>query len=118
MTIYRHRNPWPIPPVRFNDLVVQEVNALKLLGVTFDKHLNDGQHLRAIALCATQCVGFLRKASRVLGLHGPAVALQGLRPPDDGVLPSRVVQSCSLPSFPSCKGTETRSFADWSWDHC
>ena len=77
MTISRHRNPWPIPPVRFNGLIVQEVNALKLLGVTFDKHLNYGQHLRATALRATQRIGFLRKASRVLGLHGRAVAYKG-----------------------------------------
>ena len=74
MTISRHRNHWPIPPVRFNGLLVQEGNALKLLGLTCDKHLNYGQHLRATALRATQRIGFLRKASRVLGLHGRAVA--------------------------------------------
>ena len=75
--ISRHRNPWPIPPVHFNGFIVQEVNALKLLGVTFDKPLNFGQNLRGTALCATQRIGFLRKASRVLGLHGRAVAYKG-----------------------------------------
>ena len=50
---------------------------VQLLGVTFDKHLNYGQNLRATALRATQRIGFLRKASRVLGLHGRAVAYKG-----------------------------------------
>ena len=101
MTISRHRNPWPIPPVRFNGLTVQEVNALKLLGVTFDKHLNYGQHLRATALRATQRIGFLRKAFQSPRSTRPRCSVQGLRPPDDGVLPSGVVRSCSLQSFPS-----------------
>ena len=78
MTISRYRNPWPIPPVCFKSLIVQEVNALKLRGVTFDKHLNYGQHLRATALRTTKRILFLRKASRVLGLHSRAVAHKGL----------------------------------------
>ena len=39
LTITRHRIPWPIAPVQFSGLAVEEVCVLKLLGVTFDKHL-------------------------------------------------------------------------------
>ena len=44
MTISRHRIDWPIPPVAFKGLMVADVDTLKLLGVTFDRHLHCGQH--------------------------------------------------------------------------
>ena len=58
MTISRHRVDWPIPPVAFNGLNVADVDTLKLLGVTFDRHLHCGQHLRTTALRATRRIGF------------------------------------------------------------
>ena len=39
MAISRHRVDRPIPPVAFNGLNVAEVDTLKLLGVSFDRHL-------------------------------------------------------------------------------
>ena len=54
MTISRHRVDWPIPPVAFNGLNVADVDTLKLLGVTFDRHLHYGQYLRTTALHAAQ----------------------------------------------------------------
>ena len=62
----RHRVDWPIPPVAFNGLNVADVDTLKLLGVTFDRHLHFGQHLRTTALRAARRIGFLRKAFKVL----------------------------------------------------
>ena len=59
LTITRHRIPWPITPVQFSGLAVEEVGVLKLLGVTFDKHLFYGPHLQRIALRAAQRIGFL-----------------------------------------------------------
>ena len=56
--------------------------------MTFDKHLNYGQHLCATALRANQRIGFLRKASRVLGLHARAVAYKGFVRP--------MMEYCSL----------------------
>ena len=67
MTISRHRHPWPIAPLRFGPVAVEEVTSLKLLGVTFDKSMSYSQHLRSVSVRATQRIGFLRKASSVLG---------------------------------------------------
>ena len=77
MTISRHRVDWPIPPVAFNGLNVAEADTLKLLGVTFDRHLHYGQHLRNTALRAAQRIGFLRKAFQVLDHKGRTVAYKG-----------------------------------------
>ena len=77
MTITRHRNPWTIPPVSFHNIDVEEVSGLKLLGVTFDKHLFYGLHLRAIAMHAARRIGFLRKASKILDQHGRLSAYKG-----------------------------------------
>ena len=68
MTITRHRIPWPIAPVQFSGLAVEEVGVLKLLGVTFDKHLFYGPHLQRIALRAAQRIGFLRKTTKTVSM--------------------------------------------------
>ena len=77
MTISRHRIDWPIPPVAFNGLNVADVDTIKLLGVTFDRHLHYGQHLRATALRAARRIGFLRKACKVLDHKGRTAAYKG-----------------------------------------
>ena len=77
MTISRHRVDWPIPPVAFNGLNVADVDTLKLLGVTFDRHLHYGQHLRTTALRAARRIGFLRKAFKVLDHKGRTAASKG-----------------------------------------
>ena len=77
LTITRHRIPWPIAPVQFSGLAVEEVGVLKLLGVTFDKHLFYGPHLQRIALRAAQRIGFLRKSFKVLDTHGRFAAYKG-----------------------------------------
>ena len=77
MTISRHRVDWPIPPVAFNGLNVADVDTLKLLGVTFDRHLHYGQHLRTTALRAARQIGFLRKAFKVLDHKGRTAAYKG-----------------------------------------
>ena len=64
-TISRHLRPWPIPPVKFDGVTVEEENLPRLLGVTFEKMLSFGQHLRSVAVRAAQRIGFLRKASAV-----------------------------------------------------
>ena len=77
LTITRHRTPWPIAPVQFSGLAVEEVGVLKLLGVTFDKHLFYGPHLQRIALRAAQQIGFLRKSFKVLDTPGRLAAYKG-----------------------------------------
>ena len=77
MTISRHRVDWPIPPVAFNGLNVADVDTIKLLGVTFDRHLHYGQHLRTTALRAARRIGFLRKACKVLDHKGRTAAYKG-----------------------------------------
>ena len=77
MTISRHRSDWAIPPVTFNGLRVEEVDTMKLLGVTFDRHLYYGAHLRSTAIRAAQRIGFLRKAYRLLNHHGKTVVYKG-----------------------------------------
>ena len=77
MTISRHRVDWPIPPVAFNRLNVADVDTIKLLGVTFDRHLHYGQHLRTTALRAARRIGFPRKACKVLDDKGRTAAYKG-----------------------------------------
>ena len=77
LTITRHRIPWPIAPVQFSGLAVEEFGVLKLLGVTFDKHLFYGPHLQRIALRAAQRIGFLRKSFKVLDTHCRFAAYKG-----------------------------------------
>ena len=77
MTISRHRVDWPIPPIAFNGLNVTDVDTIKLLGVTFDRHLHYGQHLRITALRAARRIGFLRKACKVLDHKGRTAAYKG-----------------------------------------
>ena len=76
-TISRHLRPWPIPPVKFDGVNVEEANSLRLLGVTFDKTLSFGQHLRSVAVRAAQRIGFLRKASAVLDIPGRLTTYKG-----------------------------------------
>ena len=77
LTITRHRIPWQIAPVQFSGLAVEEVGVLKLLGVTFDKHLFYGPHLQRIALRAAQRIGFLRKSFKVQDTPGRLAAYKG-----------------------------------------
>ena len=58
--------PWAIPQVSFGGHAVGAATEVKLLSVTFDKKLNFASHIRAVALRATQRLGFLRRASRIL----------------------------------------------------
>ena len=62
---------------KFSGLAVEEVGVLKLLGVTFDKHLFYGPHLQRIALRAPQRIGFLRKSFKVLDTPGRFAAYKG-----------------------------------------
>ena len=81
MVISRHKNDWAIPPVSFNGHVVDEVDTMRLLGVTFDRHLSYSPHLRSTAVRAAQRIGFLRKAFTLLDHHGRTVAYKGfIRP--------------------------------------
>ena len=81
MVISRHKNYWAIPPVSFNGHVVDEVDTMRLLGVTFDRHLSYSSHLHSTAVRAAQRIGFLRKAFTLLDHHGQTVAYKGfIRP--------------------------------------
>ena len=54
---------------------------MRLLGVTFDRHLSYSPHLRSTAVRAAQRIGFLRKAFTLLDHHGRTVAYKGfIRP--------------------------------------
>ena len=50
---------------------------MRLLGVTFDRHLSYSPHLRSTAVSAAQRIGFLRKAFTLLDHHGRTVAYKG-----------------------------------------
>ena len=77
MVISRHKNDWAIFSVSFNGHVVDEVDTMRLLGVTFDQHLSYSPHLRSTAVRAAQRIGFLRKAFMLLDHHGRTVAYKG-----------------------------------------
>ena len=65
--ISNHRPPWAIPQVSLGGHAITAATELKLLGVTFDNKLNFASHIRAVALRATQRLGFLLgRASRIL----------------------------------------------------
>ena len=54
---------------------------MRLLGVTFDRHLNNSPHLRSTAVRAAGRIGFLRKTFTLLDHHGWTVACKGfIRP--------------------------------------
>ena len=96
-TISRHLRPWPIPLVKFDGVTVEEANSLRLLGVTFDKTLSFGQHLRSVAVRAAQRIGFLRVCR---SRHPrPAHHIQRLRTPTHGVQSSCVEWGSCLPSL-------------------
>ena len=81
MVVSRQKNDWAIPPVSFNSHVVDEVDTMRLLGVTFDRHLSYSPHLPSTAVRAAQRIGFLRKAFTLLDHHGRTVAYKGfIRP--------------------------------------
>ena len=96
--ISRHLRPWPIPPVKFDVVTVEEANSLRLLGVTFDKTLSFGQHLRSVAVRAAQRIGFLRKASAVLDIPGGLTTYKGFVRPlmEYSPLVWRGVAACHL----------------------
>ena len=68
--------PWRASTISAT-LNVADVDTLKLLGVTFDRHLHYGQHLRTTALRAARRIGFLRKAFKVLDHKGRTAAYKG-----------------------------------------
>ena len=77
-TISRHLCPWQIPSVKFDGVTsTEEVNSLRFLGVTFDKTLSVGQHLRSVAVRAAQQIGFLRKAPAVVDIPGRLTTYKG-----------------------------------------
>ena len=82
MTISRHRVDWPIPPVAFNGLIVADVDTIKLLGVTFDRHLHYSQHLRTTALRAAQRIGLPEEGMQSTGPQRPDFRLQRFRSAD------------------------------------
>ena len=51
---------------------------MRLLGVTFDRHLSYSPHLRSTAVRAAQRIGFLRKALTLLDHHGRTAVLMQL----------------------------------------
>ena len=77
MSISRHHQQWPVAPLEFGGVFVEEVTSLKLLGVTFDNKLSFSYHLRSVALRAAQRIGFLRKACAILDRPGRLRAYKG-----------------------------------------
>ena len=54
---------------------------MRLLGITFDRHLSYSPHLPSTAVRAAQCIGFLRKAFTLLDHRCRTVAYKGfIRP--------------------------------------
>ena len=64
--ISNYRPPWAILQVSFGGHAITAATEVKLLGVTFNNKLNFASHIRAVALRATQRLGILRRASRIL----------------------------------------------------
>ena len=64
--ISNHQPPWAIPQASFGGHAITDATEVKLLGVTLYNKLNFASHIRAVALHATQKLGFLRRASRIL----------------------------------------------------
>ena len=77
MTVTRQRKPWHIPSVSFQGKEVAECSRMKLLGVTFDDCLSYGDHIRTVATCSAQRIGFLRKACPVLDPPGRLATYRG-----------------------------------------
>jgi len=66
-----------IPPLTFNDVIVEESSEIKLLGVTFDERLSFAHHIHTVALRASQRLGLLRRVARLLDVRGRAAVYNG-----------------------------------------
>ena len=71
------RDPPQSQPLQFDGATVPEAGHLKLLGVTFDHTIHFGAHVRTLSLCATSCLGLLRKASQLLNCRGRLSVYKG-----------------------------------------
>ena len=119
MTISRHRVDWPIHPVAFNGLNVADVDTLKLLGVTFGRHLHYGQHLRTTALRAARRIGFLRKAFKVLDHKDRTAAYKDFVRPMLEYCPLVWPGAADSHLDPtSGQSPKTRPFIAWTGNHC
>ena len=77
MTISHHRPPWRHPTLSFDGTMVREESALKLLGVTIDSTLGYADHLRNVAVRASQRMYFLRRVAPLLNALGRAKLFKG-----------------------------------------
>ena len=77
MTVSRIRGDWQIPEITFAGVAVPETDLLDLLGVSFDKSLTMGPHVRAVARKAASKLGFLRRASYLLDPAGMTTVYKG-----------------------------------------
>ena len=77
MVLSHHRPPWSHPSLQFAGTSVAEESSLKLLGVVFDRKLLFAQHLRCVALRASQRLYFLRRIAAMLNPSGRAKVYKG-----------------------------------------
>ena len=71
MIVSRSRtvNP-PHPPLFINDVTLNIVHSLKLLGVLFDSKFTFERHLRTVSSSISQKIGILRKCSKIYANDG------------------------------------------------
>ena len=77
MIISRRHTVVDAPSLTFGGVPIQTTDCLKLLGINFDSSLSFRVHVHNIAVRANQRLGFLRKASRVLDVHGRLTVYKG-----------------------------------------
>ena len=70
-----------LPPITFGGTTIAVAEHLRLLGVTFDSKLSFHRHLQQVAARTKQRLGFLRRATRILDVHGRQDTYKGfIRP--------------------------------------
>ena len=65
------------PPATFAGEIIADSDHLKLLGVTFDSKLGFQRHIHAVAVKASQRLGFLRRAAWLLVHEGRVAVYKG-----------------------------------------
>ena len=69
LTIDQHRPATVLPPIKFNNIQVQEERYINILRVRFDSQLSFRGHIREVATRANQHLGLLKRAAHVLDKH-------------------------------------------------
>jgi hypothetical protein len=77
MTVSNKRKPWDIPPIHFGGVAVPEASEVRLLGVSVDSKLTFRDHVRSCAKRASQRLGLMKRASRIVDAHGLAAIYKG-----------------------------------------